>query len=55
MPMDGEVLLQLFVFYLTVMCGALLGMYYISRSWRIVVYAILGAAHNRQIENRQLQ
>ena len=43
--MNGEVLLQLSVFYLTVMCGALLGMYYISLSWRIVVYATLGAVH----------
>ena len=43
--MNGEVLLQLFVFYLTVMCGALWGMYHISRSWRIVVYAVLSAVH----------
>ena len=42
---QGQLIISLFGLYLVIMCGALWGMYYISRIWRCLVYILLSGIH----------
>ena len=42
---QGQFIISIFGLYLVILCGALWGMYYISRIWRGLVYILLSGIH----------